>query len=126
MRPPAGTEDNVGTSTALIPADLEARATRTVVVDERRESVRAVDWLDPLADDAVRAYLTSADKNPESPAAAAVKALTGAWVIRKALVAAVNERAKLGVEEGSRRATNETRNNLKALEKNSGGRPARS
>jgi hypothetical protein len=119
MRPPAGTEDNVGTSTALIPTDLEARATKTLVVDERHESVRTVDWLDPLADDAVRAYLTSADKNPESPAAATVKALTSAWAIRKTLVAAFNERARLGVEEADlRRATDETRNNLKALEKN--------
>jgi hypothetical protein len=40
-------------------------------------------------------------------------------MIRKALVAAVNERAKLAAEEADlRRGTEETRANLKALEKN--------
>jgi len=36
---------------------LAANATATLTVDERQQTVRAVDWLDPLADDAVQAYL---------------------------------------------------------------------
>jgi len=115
-RPPAGTEDNVGTGSALVPATVEARATTSLTVDERHESTRNVDWLDPLADEAVRAYLTSPDREADP---AVVKALSAAWVIRKALLSATNERAKLATEEADlRRATDETRNNLKALEKN--------
>jgi hypothetical protein len=115
IRPPAGTEDNVGTGNALVPMELTARATATLAVDERQQTVRQIDWLDPLADDAVRAYL--ADKRAD---AAIVQVLEAAWVIRKTLVSATDERAKLAAEESDlRRGTEETRNNLKALEKNS-------
>jgi hypothetical protein len=114
VRPPAGTEDNVGTGTALVPAQVAGRATQTLTVDERQQSVRNVDWLDPLADDAVRAFM--ADKQADQ---VVVKALAEAWGIRKTLTAAVAERARLAAEEADlRRATEETRNNLKALEKN--------
>ena len=117
VRPPAGTEDNVGTGTALVPTQLAGRATQTLAVDERQQSVRNVDWLDPLADDAVRAFI--ADKQADQ---AVVKALAEAWGIRKTLVAAINERTGLAAEEADlRRATDETRNNLKALEKNKAG-----
>ena len=54
---PAGTEDNVGTGTALVPATVAARATVELVLDERQQTTRTVDWLEPLADDAVKAYL---------------------------------------------------------------------
>lgn len=114
VRPPTGTEDNVGTGSALVPTEVPARATKTVDVDERAQSLRNIDWLSQLADDAVRAY--GADKQADP---AAVKALADAWVIRKTLVDAVNERAKLSAEENNlRQATNETRANLRALEKN--------
>jgi hypothetical protein len=114
IRPPAGTEDNVGSGNALVPMEVAAAATATLAVDERQQTVRQIDWLDPLADDAVRAY--SADKKAD---AAIVKVLEAAWVIRKTLVGATDERAKLAVEENDlRRGTEETRNNLKALEKN--------
>jgi hypothetical protein len=114
VRPPKGTEDNVGTGSALVPTELGARATKTLTVDERHQHVRNVDWLDPLADEAVRAYMT----DPRADAVM-VKALGEAWAIRKTLIAAANERAKLGAEEADlKRATDETRLNLKALEKN--------
>jgi hypothetical protein len=113
-QPPAGTEDNVGTGSALVPAEVAARATTIIPVDERMHTGYGVDWMSPLADDAVRAYIV----DPQADSTAA-KALSAAWVIRKALVAAVNERAKLGAEDAElRRATEETRNNLRALEKN--------
>jgi hypothetical protein len=116
VAPPAGTEDNVGTGTALVPMEVAGNATATLAVDERQQTVRGVDWLDPLADDAVRAYLAGANKKVD-PAIA--KALGAAWTIRKVLVDAGDERAKLGVQAADlRRATDETRNNLKALEKN--------
>jgi hypothetical protein len=111
---PAGTEDNVGTGSALVPITLGARGTMDVVLDERQQTTRAVDWLEPLADDAVKAYLR--DKRADPMIAAQLKA---AWDIRQVLWKASEERQKLTSEEAERRrATEETRQNLKALEKN--------
>jgi hypothetical protein len=113
-KPPAGTEDNVGTGSALVPASVGPHATVTLIVDERQQSISGVDWLSPLADDAVKAYLGDgrADKAVAEP-------LTAAWEIRKTLVKASEEREKLAAEDADRRrATEETRANLKALEKN--------
>jgi hypothetical protein len=111
---PAGTEDNVGTGSALVPATVGARATLELVLDERQQTTRAVDWLDPLADDAIKAYLR--DKRADPVIAAQLKA---AWDVRQVLFRASGERQKLTSEEAElRRATEETRANLKALEKN--------
>jgi len=116
VKPPEGTEDNVGTGSALVPLQLAANATATLTVDERQQTVRNVDWLDPLADDAVQAYLGGANGKPDPGVASGLRQ---AWAIRKVLVDASDERAKLGAQENDlRRATDETRNNLKALEKN--------
>jgi hypothetical protein len=116
VKPPEGTEDNVGTGSALLPMKVAANATETLAVDERQQTVRNVDWLDPLADDAVRAYLGGANGKVDPDVA---KVLKAAWAVRQALVDASNERIKLaGQENDLRRATDETRNNLKALEKN--------
>ena len=71
---PAGTEDNVGTGTALVPTTVAARATVDLVLDERQQTTRTVDWLEPLADDAVKAYLR--DKRADPVIAAQLKA---AW-----------------------------------------------
>jgi hypothetical protein len=111
---PPGTEDNVGTGSALVPVTVGARATQTLVLDERQETTRNVDWMEPLADDAVRAYL--ADRRADPTVVAQLKA---AWEIRQVLVKSTGERDKLASEEADlRRATEETRQNLKALEKN--------
>jgi len=113
-KPPQGTEDNVGTGSALIPGVVAARASLEVVVDERQESTRLVDWLDPLADDAVQSYL--ADRRAEPGVATALRQ---AWVLRHTLVEANEQRQKMLIEQDERRrATEETRANLKALEKN--------
>ncbi len=111
---PAGTEDNVGTGTALVPAQVGPRATVELVLDERQQITRALDWLSPLADEAVRGYL--ADRRADPGLAAQLKA---AWDIRRALQAAQADRQKLAATDAElRRSTDETRNNLKALEKN--------
>jgi len=111
---PAGTEDNVGMASALVPATLAARATMDLVLDERQEIARTVDWLEPLADDAVKAYLR--DKRADPVIAAQLKA---AWEIRQVLAKAKDDQQKLAnEEEDRRRATEETRANIKALEKN--------
>jgi len=112
---PAGTEDNVGTGTALVPAQVGARATIDLVLDERQQTTRALDWLSPLADDAVHGYVT--DRRADPAVAAQLRA---AWGIRGALLDAQAARQKLSATDAElRRATDETRNNLKALEKNS-------
>jgi hypothetical protein len=114
VKPPAGTEDNLGAGSALVPAEVAARASGTVTVDERQQSMRQVSWLDPLADEAVRNFLADKRSDP-----ATAKVLAAAWTIRKALISASEERAKLTAEDADlRRGTEETRNNLKALEKN--------
>jgi hypothetical protein len=116
VKPPDGTEDNTGTGSALVPLQIGANATETLTVDERQQTVRNVDWLDPLAEDAVRAYLAGANGKVDPDVA---KALKAAWTIRKVLMDASDERRKLAMQESDlRRGTEETRNNLKALEKN--------
>jgi hypothetical protein len=112
--PPGGIEDNVGTGSALVPGPVAARGGVEVVIDERQESRRDLDWLDPLADDAVKAYV--ADRRADGATASALRA---AWEIRQALVAGHAQQEKLRTEQQERqRATEETRANLKSLEKN--------
>jgi hypothetical protein len=73
-----------------------------------------IDWLVPLADQAVQAYL--ADKRANGDVAAQLRA---AWEFRKVLVRAGDERARIAVQDVElRRSSEETRANLKALEKN--------
>jgi hypothetical protein len=112
--PPAGTEDNVGTGSALVPATVAAHATTKLTVDERQQMTWTIDWLAPLADQAVQAYL--ADKRANADVATQLRA---AWEFRKVLARAGDERAKIAVQDTElRKSTEETRANLKALEKN--------
>jgi hypothetical protein len=114
VSPPAGTEDNVGTGSALVPATVAAHATTKLTVDERHPMTWTIDWLVPLADQAVQAYL--ADKRANGDVAAQLRA---AWEFRKVLVRAGDERARIAVQDVElRRSSEETRANLKALEKN--------
>jgi hypothetical protein len=114
FQPPKGTEDNVGTGSALVPAEVAPRATSELLVDERHARARRIDWIDPLADEAVKAYVADARAD------GAVRAALGsAWEIRDKLVKAHHERTKLDDEQQElSRATEETRRNLKVLEKN--------
>lgn len=70
--------------------------------------------MSPLADEAVKAYVD--DRRAEAPVVAQLKA---AWEIRQVLVRATEQQQSLATEDQERRrATEETRANLKALEKN--------
>ena len=114
FNPPKGTEDNVGTSTALVPVEAAAHAVSDLTVDERQSNERSVDWLSQQADDAVRLYI--ADRRAEPSVVSALKA---AWDVRLSLTRALEERTKLTTEQNElSRSTEETRRNLKALEKN--------
>ena len=113
-QPPKDTEDNVGTNSALVPSPVAPRTSIEVVVDERQDTTRGVDWFEPLADDAVTAYIADRRADPT-----VVQGLKAAWEIRKTLMTANDQRIKWSGEQSERqRATEETRANLKALEKN--------
>ncbi len=112
--PPKETEDNVGTHSALVPATIPARATAELVVDERATLRRQQDWFSVIADNAYKAYVA----DPRADKAVAAK-LTTAWTTRNEIVSKVETRQKLTVEQSNLgQQTEETRRNLRAIEKN--------
>jgi hypothetical protein len=112
--PPAGTEDNVGTGSALVPVTVPPHATPELVVDERATQWEETGWFTDIADAAVKAFI--ADPRSDQPL---VQKLSAAWVIEVQIVAKNNERAQLAQTENSlSQSTEETRRNLKAIEKN--------
>jgi predicted nuclease with TOPRIM domain len=73
-----------------------------------------VDWLDPLADEAVKGYL--ADRRAE---AAVVSQLRGAWEARAKLRTTLDERDKLNAERRTLDAqVYQINSSLRAIEKN--------
>jgi hypothetical protein len=112
--PPKGTEDNVGTGSALVPAEVAAKATAELIIDERQGRQQAEWWLNPLAEVAVKEYLASRDAKGE-----AAMGLRAAWVIRTDWKQLADEAERLRAEQVNlQELTRETRENLKALEKN--------
>jgi hypothetical protein len=112
--PPKGTEDNTGTGTALVPVEVPKHATKVLDVDERRVQRRPIDWLDPLADMAVKAYLT----DPRADQAI-VAQLKPAWEARGKLRATLDERDKLQAEKVNLdRQIAQLDTSIKAIEKN--------
>ena len=112
--PPKGTEDNTGTGSALVPLEIARHASAVLDVDERKETRRQIDWLDALADDAVKAYL--ADPRADQ---AVVAQLRQAWDARGKLRTSLDERDKLNAERGQLDAQiDQLNSSLKAIEKN--------
>ena len=112
--PPPGTEDNVGTGAALVPARIAPSATAELVVDERSAVRRVVDWFGPIAESAIKGYLADPKSNQD-----AVKKLTLVWGARTDIVKLTADRAKLQQESDTLgQSTEETRRNLRAIEKN--------
>ncbi|MDP9152332.1 MAG: DUF4139 domain-containing protein [Myxococcota bacterium] len=119
--PAAGTEDNVGSGSALVPTQVSAHATSELVVDERTVIRRPTDWFDPVADGAVKSYIA----DPRADRVMAQKLAT-AWVIRGEIVTKGEERNKVRLEESHlSQAAEETRRNLVAIEKNKTAEPLR-
>ncbi|MRG90536.1 DUF4139 domain-containing protein [Polyangium spumosum] len=111
--PPKGTEDNVGTGSALVPQTTPKRATNVLDVEERRSFTRQIDALSPLADDAVKAYMNDARADK-----LVVAELKKAWDARGRLRTALDERNKLQSEQATlERESEQVRRNLKAIEK---------
>ena len=114
IKPPKGTEDNVGAGSALVPVELAGHASKEMVIDERQGSRQAEEWLANLADDAVKEYLAGPDGKGE-----AATQLRTAWAIRNDWKRLADEAERLQVEQNDlQTATEETRENLRAIEKN--------
>jgi hypothetical protein len=114
VAPPKGTEDNVGTGSALVPATVGPRATAELVIDERATITRHEDWFSQVADNAMKAFLA----DPQSDRALVAK-LTAAWATRKDIVDKQQARNKFAQEQSSLTSQqDETRKNLRAIEKN--------
>jgi hypothetical protein len=114
LNPPKDTEDNLGTASALVPVRLAPQATATLVLDERQGQQTMVDWLSPLAEEAVKGYLSAPDSDKAS--AAALKTAFGLRNDWKKLSDEIN---RLRTEQQDlERSTEETRDNIKAIEKN--------
>jgi hypothetical protein len=114
LAPPKDTEDNVGTASALVPLQVAPQSTVTLVLDERQGQQQGVDWLSPLAEEAVKGYLNAPDASPASAAA-----LKAAFALRNEWKKLAEETGRLRTEQQDlERSTEETRDNIKAIEKN--------
>jgi hypothetical protein len=114
LSPPKDTEDNVGTGSALVPVRVEPKQTAPLELNERSSQVQGTDWLSLLAEEAVKEYLAAPDASP-----ATAKALKSAFALRDDWKKTTDETNKLRAEQQDlERTTEETRDNLKAIEKN--------
>jgi hypothetical protein len=114
FKPPVGTEDDLATATALVPIPLKAHGRAELVVDERQATQQGLDWLQPLADEAVKAYLA----DPRADRGVAQK-LSEAWALRAVLKKASDGVAALETEQQElEKSSRETRLSLEAIEKN--------
>ncbi len=112
--PPKDTEDNVGTGSALVPTMVQPNTTTEFVVDERTPSPRRVDWFGALAGTAMKAFLADPKTDP-----ALVARLGAAWKIRAEIVEKNDALSKVEASEGALlQSAEETRRNLRAIEKN--------
>ncbi len=114
FQPPKGTEDNVGTGSALLPAELPAHGKQELVVDERSAEPEYADWFGVAADKAVKAYLA----DPRADAKVAQQ-LTALWPLRGQIVAKQEQRNKLNGELSQLQSeAYQKRADLRAIEKN--------
>ncbi len=114
FKPPAGTEDNLATAQALVPIPLRARGRAELVVDERQPQQQSLDWLHPLADEAIKRYLA----DPRADKGVAQK-LSEAWVLRATLKKGTDQQQAWQVEQQElEKSSRETRLSLEAIEKN--------
>ncbi|HYQ18602.1 MAG TPA: hypothetical protein VEQ58_22655, partial [Polyangiaceae bacterium] len=114
FKPPVGTEDDLASATALVPVPLSPRGRVELVIDERQATQQGIDWLHPLADEAVKSYI--ADPRATRPIA---NQLQQAWVLRDALKKAGDQVEQLETEQQElEKSSRETRLSLEAIEKN--------
>ncbi len=112
--PPKDTEDNVGTGTALVPASVPPRTTVELLVDERTPTPRRVDWFTPLALTAVKGLFAEGKIGADL-----TQKLEAAWKLRGEIVEKNDALSKVQSSEGTLlQSAEETRRNLRAIEKN--------
>ncbi|MDX2052057.1 MAG: DUF4139 domain-containing protein [Polyangiaceae bacterium] len=112
--PPKGTEDRTTDGHALVPVSAPPHATTKLVVDERLSIEQELDWLDPLADIAVRAYWDNPKSEPKS-----VAQLKQAWGVRADLSRIRDRLNQLTATQAElEKAARESRLSLEAIEKN--------
>jgi hypothetical protein len=113
-KPPPGTEDNLGAGNALVPIQVQAAGRAELTVEERQPTQETTNWLSPIADEAVRAYLADARADR-----ALVAQLSSAWAQRESLKKASDERDSLTQSQSElEKSARETRLSLEAIEKN--------
>ena len=111
--PPQGTDDNVGTGSALVPARVDAKSSSELTVDERQSVTQYEDWFSEYAERAIEGYI----KNPKADPKTADK-LREVLHLRKDIVSSRRTKWKLERERTEHeRSTEETRKNLRAIEK---------
>jgi hypothetical protein len=114
FKPPVGTDDDLATSSALVPIPLKPRGRAELVVDERQATQQSLDWLSQLADDAVKGYLSDARADR-----GVAQKLSEAWVLRTSLKQATDQAQALETEQAElEKSSRETRLSLQAIEKN--------
>jgi hypothetical protein len=119
--PPAGTEDNTGSGSALVPMAVPAHGKQELVIDERTAQREWADWFGAGAAKAVKAYLL----DPRSDKAV-VAQLSAAWPLHDQIDAKQSERAKLQLELSQlAQEAAEKRSDLRAIEKNDAARALR-
>jgi len=113
-KPPVGTEDNVGTGSALVPFTLAPKADGELAIDERVSVQRPESWTSTVADAAIRALLAQPELPPATKAT-----LTEAWKLRAEILHLNDVQAEhqRGLAELSAQSE-ETRRSLRAIEKN--------
>jgi hypothetical protein len=113
-RPPPGTEDNTGAGNALVPLEVKPHGRAELTVDERQGGQQPIDWLHPLADEAVQGYMKDPRHLPD-----VAKKLADAWQFREVLRRSTDEQQKLIAEQQElEKNARETRLSLQAIEKN--------
>jgi hypothetical protein len=114
FQPPQGTEDNVGTGSALVPVVVPAHAKQELVVDERAAETQYADWFGAAADNAVKLYLADRRADPK-----VVQQLTALWPLRSEIVTRQDQRNKVQNELGMLNSeAYQKRADLRAIEKN--------
>ncbi len=114
FRPPPGTEDDSRLGSALIPISVKQTGRTELVVDERRPEQRQVGWLEPVAEEAVRGFLSDSRSDPKD-----VERLGAAFQIQQAWRRVVDEQNALAIERAElERNLNVLRGSLRAIEKN--------
>ena len=112
--PPPGTEDNVGTGSALVPALVAAHGKQELVIDERSTTSEPADWFSLAAENAVKAYLADPRANQD-----VVHKLTPAWPLHDQIRGKQEQEAKVRLELSQLASeAAEKRADLHAIEKN--------